>query len=145
MSDLKFRVKALSENPTKTIVKARGFEMVIDEPEQLGGTNQGANPVEYELAAFSGCINVMGHLVAKEMGMDLKGMDIDISGTLNPDKLFGKSFDERAGYNQIDVKIKPDSTADQKSLDIWKQAVCERCPVSDNLKNTTPIDIIIMN
>lgn len=145
MSDLKFRVRAHSENPTKTIVKARGFEFVIDEPLELGGTNQAANPVELELASFSGCINVMGHVIAKEMNMELKGMKIDISGILNPDKLFGKSMEERAGYKKIDVKISPDSTADQKTLDIWKQAICERCPVSDNLKNTTPIDVVIMN
>ncbi len=143
MSDLKFRIKAHSENPTLTKVKARGFEMIIDEPEQLGGTNQGANPVEYELAAFSGCINVMGHIIAKEMDMDLKSMQIDISGNLNPDKLFGKSMTDRAGYKHIDVKIKPDSTADAETLETWKQAICERCPVSDNLKNTTPIDVVV--
>lgn len=39
MADLKFRVKAYSENPTKTIVKARGFELVVDEPADLGGTD----------------------------------------------------------------------------------------------------------
>lgn len=144
MSDLKFRVKAHSENPTMTKVKARGFEMIIDEPEQLGGTNQGANPVEYELAAFSGCINVMGHIVANEMGIDLKGMQIDISGTLNPDRLFGKSMNERAGYKQIDVKIKAETNADPETLEIWKQAICERCPVSDNLKNETPIDMVVL-
>ncbi len=40
MADLKFRVKAHSENATKTIVKARGFELIIDEPQDLGGTNE---------------------------------------------------------------------------------------------------------
>lgn len=145
MSDLKFRVRAISENPTKTIVKARGFELVIDEPAELGGTNEGANPVEFELAAFSGCINVMGHLIAKEMKMDLKGMKIDIAGNLNPAKLFGTSMEERAGYKNIDVKIKAESSADSETLEIWKQQICERCPVSDNLKNTTPIDVVIVN
>ena len=143
MADLKFRVRAHSENATKTIVKARGFEMIIDEPSDLGGTNEGANPVEYELAAFSGCINVMGHIIAKEMEMDLKSMSIDISGLLNPDKLFGTSTEERAGYKQINVKIKADSTASSEELEKWKQAICERCPVSDNLKNTTPVFVEI--
>lgn len=145
MADLKFRVKAHSENPTMTKVKARGFEMVIDEPEQLGGTDQGANPVEYQLAAFSGCINVMGHLIAKEMNMNLEGMEIDISGVLNPNRLFGTSMEERAGYKKINVKIKPNSTADTKTLDVWKQAISDRCPVSDNLENDTPIDIVVLN
>ena len=139
MADLKFRVHAHSENATKTIVKARGFEMIIDEPSELGGGNEGANPVEYALAAFSGCINVMGHVIANEMNMDLKSMNIDITGLLNPDKLFGKSMEERAGYKQINVKIKADSSASIEELEEWKQAISERCPVSDNLKNTTPV------
>jgi len=78
MADLKFRIKAKSENPTKTIVKTRGFEMIIDEPADLGGTNAGANPVEYVLAAYAGCLNVMGHIVANEMKIELAGMELEI-------------------------------------------------------------------
>jgi len=46
--------------------------MTIDEPDNLGGTDAGANPVEYLLAALSGYLNVVGHLVAREMGINLK-------------------------------------------------------------------------
>lgn len=42
---LNFSVKARSESATKTVVSARNFEIVIDEPEDLGGSNGGANPV----------------------------------------------------------------------------------------------------
>ncbi len=66
MSDLKFRIKAKSENATKTVVQARGFEIIIDEPKALGGNDAGANPVEYILAALSGCLNVVGHMIAKD-------------------------------------------------------------------------------
>lgn len=50
----KFKVSAKSENPTKTVVRARNFEMIIDEPKDLGGTGGGPNPVEYVLAALAG-------------------------------------------------------------------------------------------
>lgn len=141
MADLKFRVNAHSENPTKTIVKARGFELVVDEPADLGGTNEGANPVEFMLAAYCGCLNVMAHIVAQEMNFELRGVKIKMVGNLNPDKLFGKSDAERAGYKAIDVVIEPDCDADAKTLEQWKEAVCERCPVSDNIKNITPVTI----
>jgi hypothetical protein len=48
---LKFAVQASSENPTKTVVKARDFQIVIDEPKNMGGTDHGPNPVEYVLGA----------------------------------------------------------------------------------------------
>lgn len=141
MSDLTFRIKAESASAAKTIVKARNFEVVVDEPESLGGSNEAPNPVEYVLAAFAGCLNVMGHLVASEMGFELRSLKIDISGNLNPAKLFGQSFDERAGYKGITVKLTPDCDADEATLNEWIHAVESRCPVSDNLQNTTPVKV----
>ena len=126
MSDLTFRVKAHSENPTKTVVKARRFQLVIDEPEDLGGTNEGANPVEYILAALSGCLNVMCHLVAKEMNFTLRGVEITLSGNLNPAKLFGQETTERAGYKEIIVEINPDTDADKATLEKWIKTVESR-------------------
>jgi len=139
MADLKFRIKAKSENPTKTIVKTRGFEMIIDEPADLGGTNAGANPVEYVLAAYAGCLNVMGHIVANEMKIELNGMELELTGSLNPDRLFGKSFEDRAGYKEIKVVLKPDWTADEATTQKWLDSILDRCPVGDNIKNTTKI------
>lgn len=141
MADLKFKVKAHSENPTKTIVKARGFEIIIDEPASLGGTNEGANPVEYVLAAFCGCINVMGHVIANEMDIKLRGLKVKMSGKLNPDRLFGTSFEDRAGYKGIKVVVEPDCDASPEVLDVWLKTIENRCPVSDNLSNITPVSL----
>ncbi|TAJ15428.1 OsmC family peroxiredoxin [Marinilabiliaceae bacterium JC017] len=141
MNDIKFRIKAQSENATKTVVKARNFEFIIDEPKDLGGNDEAANPVEYLLGSFAGCMNVMGHLIAKEMDMNLNGLSINMAGNLNPARLFGQSFDERAGYKTIEVTLKPDTDASPELLEKWKQAVTDRCPVSDNLKNATEVKL----
>ena len=143
MKDLKFRVQAHSENSTKTVVKARGFEIIIDEPESLGGTNEGANPVEFMLAAFCGCINVMGHVIAKEMQFELRSIKIKMCGSLNPQRLFGTSFEERAGYKGIDVSIEPNCDAPIEILEEWMAKIEDRCPVSDNLSNKTPINLLL--
>ncbi len=141
MSDLKFRIQARKASAAKTIVKARNFEIIVDEPEDLGGTNSAANPVEYVMAAFAGCLNVMGNLIASEMGFELKDLKIDISGNLNPAKLFGKSDKDRAGYKSIVVKMIPTCDADKETLEKWLHAVESRCPVSDNLQNITPVSV----
>ncbi|MDD2539328.1 MAG: OsmC family protein [Bacteroidales bacterium] len=143
MADMKVRVSAQSENATKTVVKARNFQIVIDEPAELGGTNDGPNPVEYVLGAFAGCLNVMAHVVAKELNMTLRGIKIDISGPLNPARLFGQSFEERAGFKEISVVLKPDTDADDATLEKWVHAIEDRCPVSDNLQHPTPVSISI--
>ena len=143
MATLKFSIKAHSENPTKTVVEARNFKIVVDEPKNLGGTNDGPNPVEYVLAAFAGCLNVVGHLVAKEMGFSLKGMEINMEGDLDPAKFMGKETEERAGYKEIRVSLKPDSDADEETLQKWLTSVKARCPVSDNLANATPVKVVL--
>lgn len=143
MAIVKFNVNAKSENPTKTVVETRGFKMIVDEPANLGGTDYGANPVEYVLAALSGCLNVVGHLVAKELGFTLRGLNINIEGDLDPAKFTGAKTNERAGYKAIRVNLKPDTDADEATLKTWLEVVEQRCPVSDNLMNPTPVTISV--
>jgi uncharacterized OsmC-like protein len=143
MSAIKFSVKAHSENPTKTVVEARNFRIIVDEPANLGGTDEGANPVEYVLAAFAGCLNVVGHVVAKEMGFSLRGIELELEGDLDPSRFMGKPTQERAGYKEIRVNIKPDADADEATLNKWLTTIKERCPVSDNLANATPVKIAL--
>ncbi len=137
----KFFVKAQSENPTKTVIESRNFKMVIDEPKNLGGTDEGPNPVEVVLGALAGCLNVVGHLVAREMGIEMKGIQIEIDGDLDPAKFVGKQTKERTGYREIRVSLKADSDADEETLGRWIEKVEERCPVTDNLRNPTPIRV----
>lgn len=141
MPDMRVRISAEAGGPTKTLVKARNFQLIVDEPPELGGNDEGANPVEFILAGLAGCLNVMGHLVAGEMGISLRGLRIDIMGELNPEKLFGKPTTDRAGYKTIEAVVKPDCDADKATLEKWLEAVESRCPVSDNLANTTPVSI----
>lgn len=140
---LNFGVSAKSETATKTIVKARNFEITIDEPQDLGGSDQGANPVEYVLAALCGCLNVVGHLVAKEMNINLKGLSFEVNGDLDPAKFMGKETEGRAGFCGIHVTITADTDADQSTLEKWKSSVEQRCPVSDNISNITPVEIVL--
>ena len=144
MSDLNFSVKGVSGNPTKFIAEARGFKLVIDEPPALGGTDEGANPVEYLLASYAGCLNVMGHLVAEELGFKLDKLEIEVTGDINPDRLFGKSFEERAGFKKILVTLKPYANVTPEVLKNWTEAVENRCPINDNLRNTTPTKIEVL-
>jgi uncharacterized OsmC-like protein len=141
MSDLRFSVSARSESTARVRVSARQFALTIDEPPDLGGDDQGANPVEYLLAALVGCLNVVAHLVAREMGIPLRGLTIEASGALNPDRLLDVPTVDRAGFKEIRVTIGADTDVDAATLEQWRQVVEARCPVSDNLNQPTPVTI----
>jgi len=136
---LTFAVAAGAASPTETRVSTRGFEFVVDEPESLGGANAGPNPVEYVLGALAGCLNVTAHVVAREMDLDVRDLEIAIEGDLNPATFMGKREDGRAGYQEIRVAVTADADADAETIDAWLAAVEARCPVSDNLRNATPL------
>ena len=143
MPKSKFSVHAERENPTKAKITAGKFTMIVDEPEKLGGTNDGANPVEYVLAALAGCLNVVCNMVAKEMDFEIKSLSFDIEGELDPTVFMGKTKGVRAGYQEITVNTHVESDADEQTLSKWLEVVESRCPVSDNLAHVTPVKIRI--
>lgn len=142
MPNAKFKVEAKSDSNARVLVKARNFDLIIDEPENLGGDDRGANPVEFVLAALAGCLNVVGNLIAKEMDFKISNLKFEIEGELNPMKFLGKSSAERAGYQNITAVVSGDTDADEKTIEEWLSRVEERCPVSDNLSNPTPLKIV---
>ncbi len=142
--DLVFRVSGVAESPARFRAQTRHFTVLVDEPEELGGTNKAPNPVEYVLIGFGGCLNVMAHLIAQELGFTIRKLEIELKGTLNPDRLFGRANDQRAGYKRIEVQLKVDTDADEATLQEWLARINDRCPVNDNLQHSTPVTLSVV-
>ena len=138
-----FSVSATGDTETKTTVSVRDFEFVVDEPADLGGTNEGPNPVEYLLGAWAGCLNVVAQKVCEEHGVDLAGLDIDVEGDLDPRKFMGMADEPRAGFQEIRVELAVDTDADDETLETIREEVEARCPVGDNIMDPTPADVTI--
>lgn len=137
--DLNFSVNGKNIGLTKYQGFARNFELIVDEPEVLGGENSAANPVEYLLAGYAGCLNVVFGIVAKELNIEIRSLEINIDGDINPAKFLGLSDEERAGFKSLHVNIKLESNADKAKETLLLETVKNRCPINDNLSNPTPI------
>ncbi len=141
---MKVLITGESENPTKINLKSGKFTVVIDEPKSLGGTDQGPSPVQMLLMALAGCLNVTGHEVAKQRGLNLHGMKIRIEGVMNPCTFLGCSFEERAGFQKILVNIVPDfEGASDAQIEEWLKETENRCPVTDNIRADTNVEVKI--
>ena len=138
-----FSVSATGDSETKTTVSVRDFEFVVDEPADLGGTNEGPNPVEYLLGAWAGCLNVVAQKVCAEHDVDLAGLEIDVEGDLDPRKFMGMADEPRAGFQEIRVELAVDTDADDETLETIREEVEARCPVGDNIMDPTPADVTI--
>ena len=138
---MKSSVNAESKNPTKVEVNVRDYSFEIDEPEAHGGTGSAPTPVEYELAALTGCFNVVAHVVANEMSVEVESLKIQASGELNPAKFQGHDTSERAGFQQIELDIDAETNADLETEKKLFEKVEERCPVRDNISHETPVKL----
>lgn len=133
VKDIVIRVSGKRLSPTMMVVKCGNYDVVID---KVGG--EAPSPVEYVLAALAGCINIVGTLVAKDLGINIEGLEINVEGVLNPSK-YMTGVGDRAGYKEIRAEVLVKSDADLETLRKWIKLVEERCPVGDNLLNTTPV------
>src|SRR5574338_699823 len=117
--------------------------IVIDQPKAVGGNGAGPCPVEYVLAGFAACILNVAYVVAGELKIELRSLTVGVEGDLNPAKFLGIPTEDRPGFQSIRLVINFDADMTLEEKEDFLRAVEARCPVSDNLANTTPVDIIL--
>lgn len=143
MSDLTFKINGEAQTAARFSANTRQFNIVIDEPPSLGGDDLGANPVEFLLASYAGCINVVAHLTARELGIHVEKLRIEIQGNINPSRLLGESEADRAGFKYIEVIFSPVTDASPEITKKWIENIKNRCPINDNLASPTPLSFIL--
>ena len=116
------------------------FDLDADEPQALGGTDEGANPVEHLLNALAGCVttSMVAHAAVRgieiqEIESQLEG-DIDLRGFLGLDPKIPK------GYQNIRVRFKV-KTAPENLPKL--KALAEFSPVYNTLLHGTNVEIEI--
>lgn len=139
MNTNSINVLGYTGNNSQFVVKTLNANLRISENTKYPELD-GPNPYEYILAGFAGCINALGQLVAAEQGINLKSLQIEITGNLNLPKPSGE---ERPGFNNIEIGLKPASNASLEALQKWLLEVQRRSPVYDNLVNNTPVDVVL--
>lgn len=104
----------------------------MDEPEALGGSNTGQNPVELVLSALGGCMVVLANAFAPAHGVTIKDVQVEVEGDLDPNGFMGKA-PVRPGFSAIRYKLHVDSDSDADSVAALVKQVESSCPVKDTL------------
>ncbi len=121
-------------------VNIRDFNFLSDEPDDLGGTDQGPNPVEYVLGAFAACQEIVIKAYATVLGVEVSSVRVEVEGDLDLHGFLNLS-DERAGFTGVryQTTIKTNET-DTEKLKQLEQLSTTRCPVLDIIKNPVPLE-----
>jgi organic hydroperoxide reductase OsmC/OhrA len=117
----------------------RDFTIKIDEPLELCGSNQFANPQEYLLAALNACMIVGYSALCALEGIELEELRLETEGDIDLRGFLGISPEVKPGYEQLryTVHIKGNGTPEQ--FDRIHRTVMATSPNYFNVRNPVPL------
>jgi uncharacterized OsmC-like protein len=136
-----FTAESRQAEGLRSDVQVRQFGLTVDEPEALGGTDQGPNPVELVLAALASCQEITYRLYADSLGIPLNSVSVKVSGDLDLRGFFAVDQTGGPGFQAIRAEVTLDSQASEAELDRLRATVDQFCPVLDILGNKTPVSL----
>ncbi|MBX2867654.1 MAG: OsmC family protein [Acidiferrobacterales bacterium] len=122
-------------------VKTRNFEVIVDQPENMGSTDQGPRPSEYVLAALAACHEVTYRLYADAMEIDLQEIAVSVEGISDARGFFNLDDNIPAGFSEVIGTIDIVSSASDEDLERLRLAVNRHCPVLDDLRKPMKVDL----
>jgi hypothetical protein len=78
-----FRARSVLEHGLKADIKVRNFQFVSDEPKELGGSDEGPNPVEYVLAALAACQEIVVKAYAAVLDIQVHSVSAEVDGDID--------------------------------------------------------------
>lgn len=137
---LNFQSRSKLKDGFQSEVEIRDFSFISDEPEELGGTDKGPNPVEYVLGALAACQEIVVKAHAVALGIDVESVEVEVDGDLDLHGFLNLS-DARPGFTKVQyhTKIETNET-DPEKLQKLKKISIKNCPVLDIIKNPAPVE-----
>jgi uncharacterized OsmC-like protein len=125
----------------QTFKRNQPFVFEKDEPPVLLGEDNGANPVEYVLAALDGCLITSLIYHAAAQGINIDEVETSFSGDLNLHGFLGLDENTRNGYEKIKVEFKIKADVPKETLQELVQLAQKRSPVFDIVSHPTPVEV----
>lgn len=119
---------------------ARGFEFMIDEPENVGGTNEAMNPLEALLCSLGACKMMVVRFFYQAKQIKLKSMRVEIFGEIDSDRLKGKT-DIKVGFSKIITNYYIDADNTDEEIQDLVAFIEKTCPVKDTIVNAPEMEL----
>ena len=136
-------VKVTASGPDGWVVKtlAGKHESLIDQPIAMGGTDTGPSPLAYAFVALGGCLVTVAKIVAGQKKINLRNVEVEVSGDIDLEVLRGQNTEDRAGFKSMTAKVKIDADLTDEEKKEFLEEIDRRCPISDNFMKTTPVTV----
>ena len=139
----RIEVSATLKNKFRTESTIGGHSLVVDQPPAAGGDNDGPTPLDYFLLSIAGCQATIARIIAMQKRIDLRAFNVRVEGDLDTEVLLGKSSENRCGFTGLKIQVEVDADMTREEKEAFIHEVDRRCPVSENVLNTTPIEVVL--
>ncbi|HEX3620809.1 MAG TPA: OsmC family protein [Acidimicrobiales bacterium] len=111
-------------------VRARQFEILVDEPLDSGGDDTGPQPTEIFLASLASCFALaVGH-VARKRGIELPDLSVRAVG-------------EYDGPRFVNLRVEVTSSHPRAELERLSERAASVCYVSNTLRAVDSVDVVV--
>ena len=125
-----FKAKAQGNGwPTKVSITNTEWKLQLDEPIEDGGSNSGANPMQYFTASLAGCQNEQAQVVAEELSINIEQIDIKIEIDLDLSGFMGMSENSNGSYKSVRLETIVQGHATDEQVKSLGEKVDARCPI----------------
>ncbi len=128
---------------------ARNKSFILDEPEEMGGSNGGMNPGEALLSALAGCKYMVAKMTYERCNIHLGDIQIEMEGEIDTDALQNMiqgnnaNVDLRVGFKKITTKWFIDANNTKEEIEKFVDFVESRCPMKDTIERTPELNVVI--
>lgn len=117
----------------RTTIAARTHDLVVDEPESLGGTDEGMTPYELLLASLSSCMALTMRMYAdrKEWPLEAASIHLRTAPSRDPDREVRTSGALSVTRIERRIELTGPLSPEQRERLV---DIADRCPVKRNLE-----------
>lgn len=101
----------------------------------IGGTDSAPSPLATTLGALSGCNQITGELVAKDLGIKTGKWEFEVNGELDISVLV-KGEKGHGNWDAVVLKAKVETNADDAQFELLRSETERRCPLSQLFKRS---------
>lgn len=139
----KLEVSANLVENFKIAGQIRDHQVIIDQPPQGGGKNEGPAPLEFMALSLASCVITVGQVIARQKQIKLRNIEVRVEGEIDVEVFMGKSQENRAGFLGLKILTKIDADLNLEEKKTLLEEIDSRCPVSENLRNLTPMTLVL--
>ena len=136
MAKTVFKATAEDQDGLTMLCKARDFEVILDEPVDLGGNDKGMNPVEALLTAIAACKAIVIKAFVGRYRIKLNSVRVEVEGVLDPDGFLGTNPEAKIGFSEITTHYYIDADNSPEEIAKYVEFTESNCPVKDTIVNS---------